>query len=80
MLKRKDLKLIKVGTGEEAVLKQCTVQPNLIHSKDIKTPVEKGDILEHPLPSGLLEKYLVKRVDAFTNTLPHYELQVERID
>lgn len=48
--------------------------------KDIKTPVEKGDILEHPLPSGLLEKYLVKRVDAFTNMLPHYELQVERID
>ncbi len=80
MIKRKDLKLIKVSTGEEIILKQCVVQPNLIISKDIKTPVEKGDILEHPLPSGLVEKYLVERVDAYTNLLPHYELKVGKMD
>lgn len=80
MIRRKDLKLVKANTGEEIILKQCVVQPNLITSKDIKTPVEKGDVLEHPLPSGVIEKYLVKRVDAFTNILPHYELHVEILD
>lgn len=79
-MNRKDLKLLKADSGEEILLKQCFVQPDLVTSKDIKTPVAKGDILLHLLPSGEVEQLKITRVDAHTNLLPHYELKVEKLD
>ena len=79
-MNRKDLKLLKADSGEEILLKQCLVQPDLVTSKDIKTPVVKGDILLHLLPSGEIEQLKITRVDAYTNLLPHYELKVEKLD
>lgn len=79
-MNRKNLQLIKAESGEEIILKQCLVQPDLVTSNDIKTPVTKGDILIHALPSGDIEKLKIVRVDAFTNLMPHYELKVEKLD
>ncbi|MEJ5038015.1 hypothetical protein WH285_13840 [Acinetobacter johnsonii] len=80
MIRRINLKLIKSKTGEELVLGQCTVQPNQIFSKDINTPVEKGDFIIRTLPSGIIEKYEVNNVVAYTSVLPHYELDVRKVD
>lgn len=79
MLNRETLKLIISSTGEEKELKQCSVQPGNIFSKDIKVPVSVGDVLIRKLPSGQEEKYQILDVVAFTNALPHYELKVKKI-
>ncbi|BAP67367.1 TPA: hypothetical protein R7S05_001996 [Acinetobacter baumannii] len=79
MFNRETLKLINSATGEEKELKQCTVQPGNIFSKDIKVPVHVGDILIRTIPSGQEEKYKILDVVAYTNALPHYELKVQKI-
>ena len=80
MIKRENVKIVTAKTNEELTLTQCSFQPNFISSKDIKTPVEKGDLIYRTLPSGIVEKYLVKTVDTFTNVLPHCEIKLEKID
>lgn len=79
-MNRKNLQLIKAESGEEIILKQCLVHPDMVSSNDIKTPVKEGDILIHTLPSGSVEKLKIVRVDAFTNLLPHYELKIEKLN
>ncbi|MCX2428151.1 hypothetical protein OQ601_13520 [Acinetobacter baumannii] len=79
MFNRETLKLINSATGEEKELRQCTVQPGNIFSKDINVPVHVGDILIRTIPSGQEEKYKILDVVAYTNALPHYELKVQKI-
>lgn len=80
MIKRENVKVVKAKTGDELVLAQCSFQPNFISSKDIKTPVEKGDFIYRALPSSIIEKYIVEQVDTFTNLLPHCEIKLKKID
>ncbi|AQV16930.1 hypothetical protein [Acinetobacter pittii] len=79
MFNRETLKLINSATGEEKELKQCTVQPGNIFSKDIKVPVNVGDTLSRTIPSGQEEKYKILDVVVYTNILAHYELKVQRV-
>ncbi|MDH2667192.1 hypothetical protein QDR98_14765 [Acinetobacter baumannii] len=79
MFYKETLKLINSSTGEEKELKRCTVQQGNILSKDIKVPVNVGDILVRTIPSGQEEKYKILDVVAFTNALAHYELKVQKI-
>lgn len=79
MINREQLTLIRKVNNEELVLKQCSVQNGEIFSKDIKTPVEEGDVLIRKLPSGLEERYVVNNVLAYTQLLPHYELKVSKL-
>lgn len=52
---------------------------NLIFVDDVKIPIEEGDFVERILPSKIVEKYLITKVDCFADgDLDHYELGFEK--
>lgn len=51
----------------------------MIFVKDITLPIEKGDIIERILPSGISMKYTIILVNCYTSTpLAHYELEFQK--
>lgn len=58
---------------------QALFDSNLIFVGDVKIPIEEGDFVERILPSKTVEKYLITKVDCFTDSsLSHYELGFEK--
>lgn len=80
MMNKVDLKLIKASSGEELILKYCTVQSIMITSKDINTPIVEGDYLHHFLSDEVVENYVIDEVILNKGTYPHYEIYVSKIN
>jgi predicted nucleotide-binding protein len=69
--------LIK-SNGERISDIDALVQPKMILIQDEKLPIEEGDIIEHGLPSGLIEMFTVLDRGFFSFPSPHYQVKVQK--